>query len=110
MALTVGSRLGAYEITAQIGAGGMGEVWRATDTVLGRPVAIKILPDAFARDPDRAARFEREARILASLNHTNIATIHGLEKSMLATGGATSEIRIVLNWTEELKRLVPSSR
>jgi eukaryotic-like serine/threonine-protein kinase len=59
----------------------MGKVWRATDTVLGRQVAIKILPDAFARDPERLARFEREARILASLNHSKIATIHGLEKS-----------------------------
>jgi serine/threonine protein kinase len=72
---------GQYEVTEQIGASGVGEVWRATDTVLGRQVAIKILPDAFAHDPERLARFEREARILASLNHSNIATIHGLEKS-----------------------------
>jgi eukaryotic-like serine/threonine-protein kinase len=81
MALAPGTRLGPYEITAQIGVGGMGEVWCATDTNLGRQVAIKILPDAFAYDPDRLARFEREAKTLASLNHPNIAIIHGLEKA-----------------------------
>src|SRR5262249_6981628 len=81
MSLAVGSRLGPYEILAAIGAGGMGEVYRASDTNLGRDVAIKVLPDAFAQDPDRVARFEREARTLASLNHPNIAIIHGLEKS-----------------------------
>ena len=81
MALTPGARLGAYEITAQIGVGGMGEVWCAVDTNLGRQVAIKVLPDSFAHDPERLARFEREAKTLASLNHPNIAQIHGLEKS-----------------------------
>ena len=81
MPLTAGTHLGPYEITAQIGVGGMGEVWCATDTNLGRQVAIKILPDAFAHDPERLARFEREAKTLASLNHPNIAIIHGLEKA-----------------------------
>jgi serine/threonine-protein kinase len=81
VALTAGTRVGPYEITAQIGVGGMGEVWCATDTNLGRQVAIKILPDAFAQDPDRLARFEREAKVLASLNHPNIAHIYGLEKA-----------------------------
>ena len=81
MALTAGARLGPYEITAQIGVGGMGEVWCATDVNLGRQVAIKILPDAFAHDPERLARFEREAKTLASLNHPNIAIIHGLERA-----------------------------
>ncbi len=81
MSLTPGTRLGPYEITAQIGVGGMGEVYRATDTNLKRQVAIKVLPDAFAHDPDRLARFEREAKTLASLNHPNIAIIHGLEKA-----------------------------
>src|SRR6187551_1682674 len=81
MALAPGTRLGPYKVTAQIGMGGMGEVWCATDTNLGRQVAIKILPDAFAHDPERLARFEREAKTLASLNHPNIAHIYGLEKA-----------------------------
>src|SRR6202140_1552009 len=81
MALAAGTRLGAYEVLAQIGAGGMGEVYKARDTKLGRDVAIKALPEAFAHDPDRLSRFQREAKLLASLNHPNIATIHGLEDS-----------------------------
>src|SRR5437763_11552499 len=72
-----------YRITAKLGEGGMGEVWRATDTKLGREVAIKILPDAFAQDADRLARFTREAQVLASLNHPNIAAIHGVEERAL---------------------------
>ena len=79
MALSPGTRLGIYEVTARIGAGGMGEVYRARDTTLDRDVAVKILPDAFAADANRVARFQREARTLASLNHPNIAIIHGLE-------------------------------
>jgi serine/threonine protein kinase len=75
LSLTPGTRLGVYEITAQIGEGGMGAVSRGTDTTLGRQVAIKILPDAFGGDVDRLARFEREAKTLASLNHPNIAAI-----------------------------------
>ena len=81
MALTPGTRLGVYEITAPLGEGGMGQVWRATDTTLGRQVAIKILPDVFATDPERLARFEREAKTLASLNHPHIAAIYAVEKS-----------------------------
>ena len=81
MALVPGARLGVYEVTAQIGAGGMGEVYRARDTKLDRAVAIKILPESFAHDPERLARFEREAKTLASLNHPNIAIIHGFEES-----------------------------
>jgi serine/threonine protein kinase len=81
LALTSGSRVGVYEVTAPIGEGGMGQVYRATDTTLGRQVAIKILPDAFAVDPERLARFEREAKTLASLNHPHIAAIYGFEKS-----------------------------
>jgi eukaryotic-like serine/threonine-protein kinase len=81
MSVTTGARIRVYEVLAPIGAGGMGEVYRARDTNLGREVAIKVLPDAFAQDPDRVARFEREAKTLASLNHPNIAIIHGLEKS-----------------------------
>jgi serine/threonine-protein kinase len=76
-----GTRLGRYEVPALIGEGGMGQVYRATDTNLGRQVAIKILPDTFAHHPERLARFEREAKALASLNHPNVAIIHGLEKS-----------------------------
>src|SRR5919204_4898555 len=81
MALRTGSRVGAYEIVAAIGAGGMGEVYRARDTKLNRDVAIKILPEAFASDAERVARFTREAQTLASLNHPHIAQIHGLEES-----------------------------
>ncbi|HET9362143.1 MAG TPA: protein kinase [Vicinamibacterales bacterium] len=77
----IGTRLAHYEITAHLGTGGMGEVYQATDGKLGRSVAIKLLPQAFAKDEERVARFEREARLLASLNHPNIATIHGLEES-----------------------------
>ena len=80
MALAPGTRLGVYDITAPIGEGGMGQVYRATDMTLGRQVAIKILPDAFASDPERLARFEREAKTLASLNHPHIAAIYGFEK------------------------------
>ena len=86
MPLVPGTRLGPYEVTAQIGVGGMGEVYQATDTVLGRQVAIKVLPDLFAQDPERLARFEREAKTLASLNHPNIAIIHGLERGPAEAG------------------------
>ena len=79
MALAVGSRLGPYEVIAKIGEGGMGQVYRARDTKLDRDVALKVLPQAFTDDPDRLARFEREAKVLASLNHPNIGGIHGLE-------------------------------
>jgi serine/threonine-protein kinase len=81
VALGPSVRVGPYEVTAKIGSGGMGEVWRASDTNLGRDVAIKVLPDAFAQDAERLARFEREAKTLAALNHPNIAAIYGLEKS-----------------------------
>src|SRR5690242_15817006 len=83
MLLAVGTRLGPYEIVAPIGAGGMGEVYRARDTKLDREVAIKVLPAAFAQDPERLARFEREAKVLAALNHPNIAQIYGLEQRAL---------------------------
>jgi len=75
MALTAGTRLGHYNVSALIGEGGMGQVWQATDTQLNRQVALKILPDAFADDPDRLARFQREAQVLASLNHPGIGGI-----------------------------------
>jgi len=77
----IGKALGHYQITSQLGKGGMGEVYQAKDQVLGRDVAIKVLPDEFAKDADRVARFQREAKVLASLNHPNIAAIHGLEES-----------------------------
>ena len=80
MTLGPGTRLGHYDVAALLGEGGMGQVWQATDTRLNRQVALKILPDAFADDPDRLARFTREAQILASLNHPNIAAIHGIEE------------------------------
>jgi serine/threonine protein kinase len=79
LALTPGTRLGVYDITALIGEGGMGQVYRASDTKLKRQVAIKVLPPAIAADADRLARFQREAEVLASLNHPNIAAIYGFE-------------------------------
>src|SRR5579883_402508 len=80
MALTIGTKLGSHEITALLGKGGMGEVYRARDLKLKREVAIKILPEEFSRDADRVNRFQREAEVLASLNHPNIAGIHDLEQ------------------------------
>src|SRR3984957_15200718 len=81
MPILTGKHLGPYEILSAIGAGGMGEVYQARDSKLGRDVAIKVLPEAFAHDPERLSRFQREAKILAALNHPNIATIYGLEQS-----------------------------
>ena len=81
MPLSAGTRLGAYEIVSALGAGGMGEVYRARDAKLNRDVALKVLPELFACDPDRLARFKREAQVLASLNHPNIAAIYGFEES-----------------------------
>jgi eukaryotic-like serine/threonine-protein kinase len=85
VALSAGTRLGPYEITAQIGVGGMGEVYRATDKNLKRAVAIKVLPASVASDAERLARFQREAEVLAALNHPNIAAIYGLERSDATT-------------------------
>ena len=97
----IGTKLAHFTITAHLGSGGFGDVYQATDSKLGRSVAIKILPEAFARDADRLARFEREARVLASLNHPNIAAIHGIEESggrkflvMELVGGETLAERI----------------
>ena len=81
MSLSISSRLGRYEVVAPIGAGGMGEVYRARDSKLGRDVAIKVLPESFVQDTERMARFEREAKVLAALNHPNIAAIYGIEDS-----------------------------
>ncbi len=81
MGLQVGARLAHYDVTALIGEGGMGQVYQATDTKLNRQVALKILPEAFATDPDRLARFQREAQVLASLNHPGIAAIYGIEEA-----------------------------
>src|SRR5208282_803571 len=81
MALASGNKLGPYEIQSPLGAGGMGEVYRARDTRLARDVALKVLPQAFAADSERMARCEREAKVLASLNHPNVAAIYGLEES-----------------------------
>jgi eukaryotic-like serine/threonine-protein kinase len=80
MPLTAGTRLGNFELVGQLGAGGMGEVYRAKDTKPDREVAIKVLPAAYAQHPERLARFEREARVLASLNHPNVATIYAAEE------------------------------
>jgi eukaryotic-like serine/threonine-protein kinase len=149
MTLASGTHIGSYEVVAAIGAGGMGEVYRTRDGKLGRDVAIKVLPATFAGDAERISRFQREAKVLASLDHPNIASIYGLEESggtralvmQLVEGptladrikqgpfanydvspdgqrflmlkpveqdqAALTLINLVLNWTEELKRLVP---
>ena len=83
MPVTAGTRIGCFQILAPLGAGGMGEVYRARDTKLDREVAIKVLPEALACDPERLARFEREAKMLAALNHPNIAHIYGVEDGAL---------------------------
>jgi serine/threonine protein kinase len=92
MSLSAGVRLGPYEIVSLIGSGGMGEVYRARDTNLARDVALKVLPDAFALDPDRLARFRREAQVLASLNHPHIAAIYGLEESRSGASALVLEL------------------
>ncbi len=81
MTLVAGTKLGSYEVLSPIGSGGMGEGYRARDTKLNRDVALKVLPEAFAKDAERMARFQREAQVLASLNHPNIAAIYGFEES-----------------------------
>ena len=101
MSIAAGTKLGSYEVFAQIGAGGMGEVYQAHDTKLGRDVAIKVLPEAFAHDAERLSRFQREAKMLAALNHPNIATIHGLEQS-----GGTSYLVMELVSGETLSERV----
>ena len=93
MSIKAGDRIGPYEVLDQLGAGGMGEVWRARDLRLGRDVAIKVLPAVFVADPDRLARFEREAKLLASLNHPNIAQLHGIEED--AAGGRALVMELV---------------
>src|SRR5262245_60365793 len=102
MSLSAGTRFGAYEIVSSLGAGGMGEVYRARDRKLGRDVAIKILPLAFASDRNRIARFEREARLLASLNHPNIAAIYGVGEASAASGVPASGLVLELVEGESL--------
>ena len=103
MALQPGTTLGPYAVTAKIGEGGIGEVYRARDTKLDRDVALKVLPQAFTDDPDRLARFEREAKVLASLNHPNIGHIYGLEE-------AEGRRRWFLNWSRARRSQIGSSR
>jgi serine/threonine protein kinase len=106
MPLSTGTRLGPYEIIAALGAGGMGEVYRARDVRLGRVVAIKILRSTVAADPERLGRFEREARTLASLNHPNIATLYGVEE----TNGVTALVMEVVEGETLAERIVGPSR
>src|SRR5271169_2646779 len=99
MSLSPGDRLGPYEILSLLGAGGMGEVWRAKDTRLGRDVAVKVLPEEFFEDEERKSRFEREARLLASLNHPGIAAIHSFEEipgSSTSSSSSSSSSRHLL--------------
>ena len=100
-----GTRFGPYEIVAPLGAGGMGEVYRARDTTLGRDVALKILPAAVATDPDRLARFEREAKTLASLNHPHIAQVYGFEHA-----GDTRALVMELVEGEDLSQRIRAAR
>ena len=104
MPLNAGTRVGAYEILSALGAGGMGEVYRARDTKLGRDVALKVIPDTFALDPDRLARFKREAQVLASLNHPHIAAIYGFEDR-----GETRALVLELRRASNTSRRSPSS-
>jgi eukaryotic-like serine/threonine-protein kinase len=98
MTIGPGARIGPYEVTALLGEGGMGKVWRAHHAGLKRDDALKVLPDDFASDPERLARFQREAQVLASLNHPNIAQIYGLESWTGGHGGRT--IALVLELVE----------
>ncbi len=100
MALLLGTRIGAYEIVSALGAGGRGEVYRATDTKLKRQVALKVLPDTLAGDPERLARFRREAELLAALNHPHIAAIYGLEEADASTGSAQAALALVMELVE----------
>jgi serine/threonine-protein kinase len=101
MTLAPGLRIGVYEIAAPVGAGGMGVVYRARDTSLGRDVALKVLPDAFSSDPERLARFAREARLLASLNHPNIAAIYGFQEAIVSTEAGPIALRgLVLEFVD----------
>ena len=100
MALAAGDRLGPYEVLSTLGAGGMGEVYRARDATLKRDVALKILPDGFALDPERLARFKREAQVLASLNHSNIAAIYGFEASTNSTSSGRAVQALILELVE----------
>src|SRR5215217_1150777 len=101
MNLAAGTRLGPYEVLSPLGAGGMGEVYRAHDSRLNRDVALKILPDAFASDPDRLARFTREAQTLAAFNHPHIAHIHGLEDA----GGVRALVMELVEGEELTERI-----
>ena len=105
MAPLSGDQFGHYVISEPLGAGGMGEVYRARDTRLDREVALKVLPEGFGGDPERLARFEREARVLASVNHQNVATLHGLES--LDSGELFLVMELVEGETLELKVLAP---
>src|SRR5437879_11592139 len=106
MTLAAGTKLGPYEILAPLGAGGMGEVYRARDTKLARDVALKVLPEAFAKDGERMARFQREAQMLASLNHPNIASIYGLEES----GGVRALVMELVEGPTLAERIATSAR
>ena len=105
MTVRAGSHVGAYEIVALLGAGGMGEVYRARDARLGRDVAIKILPEVLLTDPDRRARLDREARVLASLNHPHIGAIYGVEES----GGVPALVLELVEGQTLAERLKPGT-
>jgi serine/threonine protein kinase len=100
MSLTAGDRLGAYQVRALLGCGGMGEVYRAHDAALGRDVALEVLPDALAVNPESLARFRREAQVLAALNHPNIAAIYGVEEGRGTPALGSSSLKAQRSPTE----------
>ena len=110
MPLTSGVRDGSYEIQGPLGVGGMGEVYRAHDATLQRDVALKVLPDAFTLDPDRLARFKREAQVLASLNHPNIAAIYGFEEANPGTGSGQIVQALAWSWSRARRSPIGSVR
>jgi eukaryotic-like serine/threonine-protein kinase len=111
MTLSAGARLGPYEVLSPLGAGGMGEVYRARDSRLGRDVAIKVLPSELSSDPGRLKRFEQEARAASALNHPNVVTVHDIGFVMIRTREAAApSLAVVLGWSDDLLRRMAAGK